>query len=149
MLFRSLNTQLKPIERHAVLYFIEQGLMPKTGKRFEWEVGLASHNPLSAVFQDYDWADEVLHAAIGRDWYVPEFGSLKEALDYGDACWSRILSNWHTVKERGLTEHANWWPGLYKQACTALGEAPDPRALAFDTTYEGKRADLKEVATSG
>ena len=36
----ALNTQLKPIERHAVLYFIEQGLMPKTGKRFEWEVGI-------------------------------------------------------------------------------------------------------------
>ncbi|HTG44419.1 MAG TPA: hypothetical protein VK633_07785, partial [Verrucomicrobiae bacterium] len=32
----ALNTQLKPIERHAVLYYIEQGLMPKTGKRFEW-----------------------------------------------------------------------------------------------------------------
>ncbi len=25
----ALNTQLKPIERHAVLYFIEQGLMPR------------------------------------------------------------------------------------------------------------------------
>ena len=34
-----LNTQLTPMERHAVLYFIEQGLMPKTGKRYEWEVG--------------------------------------------------------------------------------------------------------------
>ena len=45
----ALNTQLKPIERHAVLYFIEQGLMPKNGKRFEWEVGQASHNPLSAT----------------------------------------------------------------------------------------------------
>ena len=33
---RELNRQLSPIERHAVLYFIEQGLMPKTGKRFEW-----------------------------------------------------------------------------------------------------------------
>jgi hypothetical protein len=144
-----LNTECTPMERHAVLYFIEQGLMTRTGKRYEWELATASGIPLMATVQDYDWADEVLHAAIGRDWYVPEFGSLKEALDYGDACWSRILSNWHTVKERGLTEHANWWPGLYKQACTALGEAPDPRALAFDTTYEGKRADLKEVATSG
>src|SRR5437899_3277188 len=48
----ALNTQLKPIERHAVLYFIEQGLMPKTGKRFEWEVSQASKNPLSALFQD-------------------------------------------------------------------------------------------------
>ena len=44
-----LNTQLKPIERHAVLYFIEQGLMPKNGKRFEWEVGLASKNPLGRL----------------------------------------------------------------------------------------------------
>ncbi|MEZ5304235.1 MAG: hypothetical protein R3F11_26875 [Verrucomicrobiales bacterium] len=33
---QGLNAQLAPIERHAVLYFIEQGLMPKTGKRYEW-----------------------------------------------------------------------------------------------------------------
>ena len=76
----ALNTQLKPIERHAVLYFIEQGLMPKTGKRFEWEVGLASNNPLSALFQDYDWADEVLHARIGRDWYLKDFSNAQEAV---------------------------------------------------------------------
>src|SRR5258705_1569695 len=69
----ALNTQLKPIERHAVLYFIEQGLMPRNGKRFEWEVSQASGDPLAALFQDYDWADEVLHAKIGRDWYLKEF----------------------------------------------------------------------------
>jgi hypothetical protein len=80
---------------------------------------------------------------------VPKFPSLREALDYGDRCWSRILSNWQTVKDQGLTEHANWWPAVYTQACAALGEPPDARALAFSTTYEGKRADLKEVATSG
>ena len=68
-----LNTQLKPFDRHAVLYFIEQSLMPKTGKRYEWEVGVLSNDPLAALFQDYDWADEVLHAAIGRDWYAKEF----------------------------------------------------------------------------
>ena len=32
------TTRLKPIARHAVLYFIEQGLLPKTGKGCEWEV---------------------------------------------------------------------------------------------------------------
>jgi hypothetical protein len=57
-----LNTQLTPKERHAVLYFIEQGLMPKTGKRHEWEVAISSRNPLAATIQDFDWADEVLHA---------------------------------------------------------------------------------------
>jgi hypothetical protein len=144
-----LNTECTPMERHAVLYFIEQGLMTRTGKRYEWELATESGIPLMATVQDYDWADEVLHAAIGREWYVPKFANLRESLDYGDACWSRILSNWQTVKDQGLTEHANWWPAVYSQACQVWGEAPDAKALAFDTTYEGKRADLKEVATSG
>ena len=144
-----LNTECSPMERHAVLFFIEQWLMTRTGKRYEWEVATESGIPLMATIQDFDWADEVLHAAIGREWYVPQFGSLREALDYGDKCWSRILSNWQTVKDQRLTNHDNWWPAIYRQACENWGEPPDARALAFDTTYEGKRADLKEVATSG
>jgi hypothetical protein len=143
-----LNTECTPMERHAVLYFIEQGLMTKTGKRYEWEVGVASGDPLMATIQDYDWADEVLHAAIGRDWYVPQFASLREALDYGDRCWSKILSNWRTVLEQGLTRHENWWPAVYRQACAAWGQEPDPKVLAFSETYEGQRADLKTVAAS-
>ncbi len=144
-----LNTECTPIERHAVLYFIEQGLMSKTGKRYEWEVGVRSGVPLMATIQDYDWADEVLHAAIGRQWYIPQFGHWKEALDYGDKCWSRILSNWEDVRERGLTEHSNWWPAIYRQACERWGVEPDPAVLAYHETYAGQRADLKEVAVSG
>jgi hypothetical protein len=143
-----LNTECTPMERHAVLYFIEQGLMTRTGKRYEWEVGVASGDPLMATIQDYDWADEVLHAALGRDWYVPQFANLREALDYGDRCWSKILSNWRTVLERGLTRHENWWPDVYRQACRSWGQEPDPRVLAFSETYEGQRADLKTVSAS-
>src|SRR5580765_1623278 len=139
----ALNTQLKPIERHAVLYFIEQGLMPKNGKRFEWEVGLASHNPLSALFQDYDWADEVLHARIGRDWYLKDFSNAQEAVKYGDQCWSRVLMNWENWKTEGLTQHRNWWPDLYREACKYWGRDPDPAVLAYSTTYQTVRADLK------
>jgi len=145
----ALNTQLKPLERHAVLYFIEQGLMPKTGKRFEWEVGLASHNPLSALFQDYDWADEVLHARIGRDWYLKEFGNAQEAVRYGDKCWSRVLMNWENWRQQGLTQHRNWWPELYREACRRWGIEPDPKVLAYSTTYQTVRADLKELTGSG
>jgi hypothetical protein len=141
-----LNTECTPMEAHGVLYFIEQGLMPKTGKRYEFETGQASGLPLIATLQDFDWADEVLHSQIGRAWYVPEFGSLKEALDFGDAAWSKILSNWATVKEKGLTKHENWWPAIYSMACAAEGVEPDPVVLAFDETYEGKRADLQRVA---
>jgi hypothetical protein len=144
----ALNTQLKPIERHAVLYFIEQGLMPRTGKRFEWEVGLASHNPLSALFQDYDWADEVLHARIGREWYLKEFKNPQEAVKYGDECWSRVLMNWETWREQGLTRHRNWWPELYQDACRHWGVAPDPDVLAYSTSYQTVRADLRELTGS-
>ncbi len=143
-----LNTECKPFERHAVLYFIEQGLMTRTGKRYEWEVGVESGIPLMATIQDYDWADEVLHAQLGRQWYIPQIGEWKKALAYGDACWSRILSNWMTVRDQGLTRHENWWPALYRQACQSWGIEPDPKVLAFNETYEGQRADLKTVTGS-
>lgn len=141
-----LNTECTPDEAHGVLFFIEQGLMPRTGKRYEFEVAQESGIPLMATLQDFDWADEVLHAQIGRNWYVPKFASLKEALEYGDAAWSKVLSNWATVKAQGLTHHENWWPAVYAMACAAAGEKPDPAVLAFAESYEGKRADLKTVA---
>ncbi|MBE0542054.1 MAG: hypothetical protein IH623_11750 [Verrucomicrobia bacterium] len=144
----ALNTQLKPIERHAVLYFIEQGLMPKSGKRFEWEVALASHNPLAALFQDYDWADEVLHARIGRDWYLKEFRNAQEAVKYGDECWSRVLLNWEDWRTQGLTQHRNWWPEVYQDACRHWGIEPDPEVLAYNITYQTVRADLKSLTGS-
>ncbi len=144
----ALNSQLKPIERHAVLYFIEQGLMSKTGKRFEWEVGLASKNPLAGLFQDYDWADEVLHAKIGRDWYVKQFSTPTEAVEYGDLCWSRVLLGWESWREEGLTTHRNWWPEVYTAACKQWGIAPDPKVLNYNTTYQTIRADLRNISVS-
>jgi hypothetical protein len=142
-----LNTILTAKERHAVLYVIEQGLMPKkTGKEYEWEVGVATANPLTAMIQDYDWADEILHAKIGRDWIVPEIGSQSEAMAYGDKAWSKVLGDWKKWKEDGLTEHRNWWPDIYRAACRHWGVEPDAQLLAYDTTYQNTRADLKEVA---
>lgn len=144
-----LNTQLEPWERHAVLFFIEQGLMPKTGKRFEWEVAVASHDPFTATVQDYDWADEVLHAKIGRELYVSQFENAKEAIAYGDTCWTKVLMNWNSYRENGLTQHRNWWPDVYRAACERWGVEPDAEALAFNTSYEKTRADLKDLSVSG
>ncbi|MHA3773177.1 hypothetical protein ACXR0O_16715 [Verrucomicrobiota bacterium sgz303538] len=143
-----LNTQLTPRERHGVLYFIEQGLMPKTGKRYEWETATMAHNSLSATFQDYDWADEVLHARVGRDWYVSTFESPKEAVEWGDRCWSKVVMGWRQWRDEGLTKHRNWWSDVYTVYCTAQGKQPDPHVLAFNTTYETQRADLKVLSAS-
>jgi hypothetical protein len=141
-----LNTQLQPHERHAVLFTIEQGLMPKKiGKEYEWEVAVASQGKLTRLIQDYDWADEILHARIGRDWFVPTMGSQAEAMAFGDKCWSRVLGDWGKWKERGLTEHRNWWPDVYRKACQSWRVEPDAELLKYGITYEGKRADLKDV----
>jgi hypothetical protein len=140
-----LNTQLCALDRHAVLYFIEQGLMPKNGKRYEWEVASRSGLPVAQTFQDYDWADEVLHARIGRQWYVSAMPSHVEALKHGDRCWSRVLVDWEEWRRQGLTGHQNWWPELYRAFCSREGIEPDPAIEAFDVSYRDSRADLKAV----
>ncbi|HEX3968292.1 MAG TPA: hypothetical protein VHW70_10035 [Edaphobacter sp.] len=143
-----LNSKLSAKERHGVLYTIEQGLMPKkTGKQYEWEVAVASASPLAALIQDYDWADEVLHARIGRRWFVPEIGTEKDAVIYGDQAWCKVLVDWKKRKEEGLTQHRNWWPSLYRAACRHWGIEPDPELLNYEATYESTRADLKPVVS--
>lgn len=144
-----LNTQLTPRERHGVLYFIEQGLMPKSGKRFEWETAQAAGSQLATLFQDYDWADEVLHARVGRDWYVSTFENPKEAVEWGDRCWSKVVMGWSQWRDEGLTAHRSWWPEVYGDYCANQGLEPDPVVLAFDTSYETVRADLKVLSASG
>jgi hypothetical protein len=120
-----LNTRLSPLARHAVLYYIERGLMPKTGKRYEWEVAIQANDPLTATFQDYDWADEVLHARIGRDWYVAEFKTAEEAMDFPGAQPIPTVN----YKDMGYTEDEDWWPEFYRYACDAAGLPFEERAI--------------------
>ena len=98
-----LNTRLSPLERHAVLFSIEQGLMPsKNGKQQEWQIANETGDRLTSLIQDYDWADEVLHARIGRKWLVKHFGSQAKAIECGDKAWSSVLVDWSKV--------ARGWP---------------------------------------
>ena len=143
---KGLNEQLTPKERHAVLWYIEQGQMGKTGKRYEWEVGRDSGDHFAELIQDYDWADEVLHARIGRDWYVKNFEDVSEAAEYGNECWDKVVSGWEEWKREGLTEHYNWWPDLYREACRLRGEEPDEHTAAFDISYAETRADLQRIS---
>ena len=97
---------------------------------------------------DYDWADEVLHARVGRDWYVSTFDHAKEAVEWGDRSWSKVVMGWRQWRDEGLTEHRNWWPDAYRAYCAARGEQPDPQVLAFNTSYEAKRADGRALAAA-
>ena len=105
----SLNDDFKPIEAHLILWGIEQSLMPReTGKRWEWEIAMESHDKLAAMFQDYDWADEVLHAQIGRKWLIPEFGTRSNMLSTWEELWQRWLAAMEPLAARSKQEE--WWP---------------------------------------
>ena len=69
-------------------------------------------------------------------------------MEYGDRAWSKILVDWKKWKNDGLTEHRNWWPEVYRAACRQWGVESDAELMAYCTTYENARADLKEVAVS-
>ena len=142
-----LNTSLTSKERHSILFFIEQRLMPaKIGKKYEWDVAVATANRLTQLIQDYDWADEVLHAKIGRTWIVPEIGGQNEAMEYGNKAWSKVLKDsYDKFEASGLTQHKNWWPEIYSQACKSWGIEQDERVKAFDVSYRETRADQKKT----
>ncbi len=77
--------QMTPLEQYATLGLGIEAAMMKypPGKREEYEFcrDVAQH-PLMSTFQDFDWADEVLHVNIARrqlkDWFR---GSQQELLD--------------------------------------------------------------------
>jgi hypothetical protein len=110
------NMKLSTDEAHAWLYLIEQGLMSRvTGKRYELEISQQAQHPLAALFQDFDWADEVLHVHFGRRWLVAPSG-LKRA-EYEE--------RWVGLSERaeemindlpGPEKQASWWPEFVRHA---------------------------------
>ncbi len=110
-----LNKDRTPLERHVILYYIEQSLMNgETGKRWEWLIAQKADDPLTTYFQDFDWADEVLHAQIGRRWLKPSVGTVKDILEEA----ARIMElPTPTLDARKLTTpQEDWWPRLVRDA---------------------------------
>ena len=109
-----LNLYATPQERQIVLYAIEQSLMSaETGKRFEYETAVAAGDELSAHFHDYDWADEVLHAQIGRRALKREGISREEAIRRGQEIHERTWAALDDYKSREL--QTDWWPDFVKR----------------------------------
>lgn len=110
-----LNLDRSPLERHIILYFIEQNLMDgKTGKRLEWKIAQSAKDDLATYFQDYDWADEVLHAQIGRRWLKPDVGDVKTMLERGREIAGRESPTFEARK--ASTAQLDWWPRFVRDA---------------------------------
>jgi hypothetical protein len=115
-----------PVERHILLYAIEQSLMPRDrGKPYEHRVAMESGDRLSALFHDYDWADEVLHVEIARRCLRPELpGGLADARGRADALWARITETLEREPPpSSAAEAADWWARFARQV---IGRDPAP-----------------------
>ena len=109
-----LNRHATPLERQTMLYAIEQSLMPgETGKRFEYETAVAAGDQLSAHFHDYDWADEVLHAQIGRRAMKREGITSQQAADRAKEIHEKTWAELDRYRDRAVQE--NWWPGFVQR----------------------------------
>jgi hypothetical protein len=108
-----LNLHATPVERQMMLYAIEQSLMPgETGKRYEYETAVAAGDALSAHFHDYDWADEVLHAQIGRRVLKREGISSDQARDRAKDIHEKT---WAALEQyRHLDDQHDWWPAFVR-----------------------------------
>jgi hypothetical protein len=109
-----LNLHATPVERQVMLYAIEQSLMPgETGKRYEHETAVAAGDALSAHFHDYDWADEVLHAQIGKRVLKREGISSEEARERAKAIHAKT---WAALEQyRNRDEQDDWWPAFVRR----------------------------------
>lgn len=113
-----LNLHAEPLERQIMLWAIEQSLMPsETGKRSEHRTAMDAGDDLSAHFHDYDWADEVLHAQVGRRWLLGERGeglTFEEAMEAGKRVHERT---WKALEAyRGLEPQTEWWSDFVLRA---------------------------------
>jgi hypothetical protein len=120
-----LNQHAAPIERQIMLYAIEQSLMPSdTGKRYEYETAVAAGDALSAHFHDYDWADEVLHAQIGRRMLKREGITSEDARERAPQIHEKT---WSALEQyRSLDEQRDWWPEFVRKV---LGKASNASTL--------------------
>jgi hypothetical protein len=122
-----LNRHATPLERQILLYAIEQSLMPAdTGKRSEYETAVEAGDPLSAHFHDFDWADEVLHAQIGRRWLSDEGISMRDALRRGEEIHERTWAALQSYADDSGLDPWEWWREFVRRALGRESAATTP-----------------------
>jgi hypothetical protein len=123
-----LNLHATPVERQMMLYAIEQSLMPaETGKRYEYETAVAAGDALSAHFHDYDWADEVLHAQIGRRVLKREGISSDEARERAREIHEKTWAALDRYRDRD--QQRDWWPAFVRRVLGKESAATSRPAL--------------------
>jgi bacterioferritin (cytochrome b1) len=103
-----------PLERFAHLGInVEQAMMkypPGKRQEYEWCRDVAQ-DALAAMYQDYDWSDEVYHTQIARRWVGRAFDNNREQMvAFAKEAGQRMAANtraiaeaWHAKRAAGAT----------------------------------------------
>jgi hypothetical protein len=146
-----------PLQRYAHLGLnVEQGMMrypPGKREEYEWCRDVARY-PLAAMYQDYDWADEVYHTQIARRWVSrllatggqpagmePMRAYAAEAGRQLGARTRAIGALWHALRAEGRT----LGPGDPLPVPAGEAEGYDPPELTL--TRETVASDLEAAHT--
>jgi hypothetical protein len=130
------NSKLEPRERYALLYRSEHAVMSDTkqrevgmlhaGKRTQHAAARASGDRLVTLFQDFDWADEVLHVNIARRILADVYATREER----DEAGARAAAGLEAIVERDLAlNRSGWWDAFYAevQRAATTREPTPPR----------------------
>lgn len=104
---------------HLTIAIEKAAMKYPPGKREEWEFCRdVAKDPLMTTFQDFDWADEVVHAGYGQRWIIEEIhgGDNRKALEAADATVAKRQSFMARFDDEGHADHKNWhemFPGGY------------------------------------
>jgi hypothetical protein len=114
-----INATNLPSARYAWLLGIEQNAMRRTGKRAEYEFCRdEAQHPLMTQFQDFDWADEVKHVHIGREWTTHLYDG--DPAQAKAAAEQAVIEFWHDVDQAAI-DATGELPWYRKQASATAG----------------------------
>lgn len=120
---------MPPIQRLALLYFYEEGLLRAGTKQIELRILESAQDDGSAQDMDFDWADEAIHVGYGFKWLRHLLGDdqagreqLKELTDSARAIMATYVQQHKDDPEAKLAPYFN---KLYDVIADNLHDIPD------------------------
>ncbi|MCA9903898.1 MAG: DUF455 family protein [Anaerolineae bacterium] len=120
---------MPPIQRLALLYFYEDGLLRAGTKQIELKILESAQDDGSAQDMDFDWADEAIHVSFGYTWLRHLLGDSNA----GKEELTRLTDEARDIVARFVAEHkddpeaklAPYFNRLYDIIAAMLQEIPD------------------------
>ncbi len=120
---------MPPVQRLALLYFYEDGLLRAGTKQIELKILESAQDDGSAQDMDFDWADEAIHVSFGYKWLRHLLGDTNA----GKEELTRLTDEARAIMARYVEQHkddpqaqlAPYFDRLYDVIAGMLREIPD------------------------